>query len=56
MKASGASNPELARLAIAMDVLQRQADFIRRRFPDYQHMFLEILEPFGRELNRIYGR
>lgn len=55
IKASGASNPELARLAIAMDVLQRQADFIRREFPDRQEMFLQILEPFGKELSRVYG-
>ncbi len=54
VKAAGASNPELARLAIAMDVLQRMADFIRRKFPKQQLAFLEILEPFGKELNRVY--
>ncbi|MBL4783019.1 MAG: DUF1804 family protein [Porticoccaceae bacterium] len=56
VKASGASNPELARLSIAMDVLQRQADFIRRHFPEKQEFFLEILEPFGMELSRAYGK
>ena len=56
VKASGASNPELARLSIAMDVLQRQSDFIRRRFPEKQEFFLEILEPFGMELSRAYGK
>lgn len=55
VKAAGASNPELSRLAIAMDVLQRQAEFIRRRFPHLQSDFLEVLEPFGKELSRVYG-
>lgn len=55
VKAAGASNPELSRLAIAMDVLQKQAEFIRRRHPHLQSAFLEILEPFGKELTRVYG-
>lgn len=55
VKAAGASNPELSRLAIAMDVLQRQAEFVRRRFPELQGDFLEMLEPFGKELSRVYG-
>jgi len=55
VKAAGASNPELSRLAIAMDVLQKQAEFIRRRFPHMASDFLEVLEPFGKELSRVYG-
>ncbi|MDX2350640.1 MAG: DUF1804 family protein [Porticoccus sp.] len=55
VKAAGASNPELSRLAIAMDVLQRQAKFIQRHYPEQKELFLAILEPFGRELSRVYG-
>jgi hypothetical protein len=55
VKAAGASNPDLSRLAIAMDVLQRQAEFIRRRFPHLQSDFIEMLEAFGKELSRVYG-
>lgn len=55
VKAAGASNPELSRLAIAMDVLQRLAQFIQRRHPELREGFLEILEPFGKELSRVYG-
>jgi len=55
VKASGASNPELARLAIAMDVLQRQSEFIRRNHPEMKESLLTIIEPFGKELSRVYG-
>lgn len=55
VKAAGMSNPELSRLAIAMDVLQRQAEYIRRKAPHMQEAFLLILEPFSKELSRVYG-
>ncbi len=55
IKAAGASNPELSALSIAMDVLQRQVDFIRKRFPQHVDVFMEILEPFGEELSRVFG-
>ena len=55
IKAAGASNPELARLAIAMDVLQRMSEFIRRNHPEMKQSLLTIIEPFGKELSRVYG-
>jgi len=55
VKAAGASNPDLSRLAIAMDVLQRQAKFIQQHYPEQKEAFLAMLEPFGRELSRVYG-
>lgn len=54
IKAAGDSNPKLSRLAVAMDVLQRQAQFIREHFPADVEAFLRILEPFGEELSRVY--
>lgn len=55
VKAAGASNPELSRLAIAMDVLQRMSKFVRSHRPDLTQPFLEMLEPFGKELSRAYS-
>lgn len=50
LRALGKASPELSRLAIAKWVLERQAEFVRLRHPDYLEMFVEILEPFGEEL------
>lgn len=55
VKAAGASDPKLSRLATAMDVLERQAEFIREYYPHLQEPFLEMLAPFGKELSRAYG-
>ena len=37
-------------LLIARIVLERQAEFIKQRFPGHLPAFLEILEPFGQAL------
>lgn len=55
IKAAGASNPEISKLAVAMDVLQRQMEFIRLQFPQHINAFVEVLEPLGEELSRVYG-
>lgn len=55
VKAAGASNPELSRLAVAMDVLKRQAEFIKAHYPQQLDAFLEILEPFGEVISREFG-
>lgn len=40
----------LSPLLIARLVLERQAEFIKLRFPNHLPAFLEILEPFGQIL------
>ncbi len=55
VKAVGASNPELSRLSVAMDVIKRQADFIKSDFPQYIDVFLEVLEPFGEVISREFS-
>ncbi|MEO5340636.1 MAG: DUF1804 family protein [Magnetococcus sp. MYC-9] len=37
-------------LWVARMVLERQAEFIKQRFPNHLSAFLEILEPFGQTL------
>ncbi|MEO5364031.1 MAG: DUF1804 family protein [Magnetococcus sp. DMHC-8] len=44
------SEPAASPLLIARLVLERQAEFIKQRFPDHLAAFLEILEPFGQAL------
>ena len=41
---------EASPLLIARLVLERQAEFIKQRFPGHLPAFLEILEPFGQAL------
>ena len=41
---------ETAPLLVARIVLDRQAEFIKQRFPGHLSAFLEILEPFGQAL------
>lgn len=52
LRALGKASPELSRLAVARWVLERQAEFVRLRFPEHLGMFVEMLEPFGEELVR----
>ncbi|MBF0184291.1 MAG: DUF1804 family protein [Magnetococcales bacterium] len=42
--------PAISPLSIARQVLERQAEFIQRRYPSHLTAFLEILEPFGQAL------
>lgn len=56
MKSAGMASPELSRLAIANDIIQLLGDFVQNKFPQHIEAFLEILEPFGEEVSRSYGR
>ena len=47
--------PETNELAVAMKVLRGMAEFVQQRFPQHGSAFVEILEPFGDELERILG-
>lgn len=48
-------SPELNRQAIALDALQRLAQFAQKHFPNHVPALLELLEPFGEELAKAYG-
>jgi hypothetical protein len=47
--------PETNELAVAMDVLQRLATFVKNNRPEHIQVFAELLEPFGSELSKAYG-
>lgn len=50
LAASARLDREAATLADHLALLSRLGDFVQRRFPRHGPAFLEILEPFGREL------
>ncbi|WP_423197438.1 DNA-binding protein [Cupriavidus sp. H19C3] len=47
--------PETNELAVAMDVIQRLASWVKENKPEHIAAFAQILEPFGNELSRAYG-
>lgn len=55
MAASRRLMPETNELAVAMQVVQKLAEFVRAKYPRHAPAFGEILEPFGEELARVYG-
>jgi hypothetical protein len=55
MAASRKLMPETDKLAVATDVLKREAEFIRTHYPQHAALFAELLAPFGEELARAYG-
>lgn len=47
--------PETDKLAVATDVLKREAEFIRKNFPQHQAAFADVLLSFGEELSKAYN-
>lgn len=47
--------PETDKLAVAMDVIRRLAEFVRANHPQHAAAYAEILGPFGEEIARAYG-
>lgn len=48
--------PETDRLATALDVIRKLADFTRADFPQHAAALLEVLEPFGVTVARDFGK
>ncbi len=55
MAAVGKASPELSRLAIATDVMQRLAEFVGESFPQHVEALLEVIEPFAADLAKDFG-
>ena len=55
MKAAGAAEPKVAKLAVAMQVIEELAKFIRERNPELLGPFTAILEPFGSRVAEVLG-
>lgn len=53
MRAAGGGDKTMARLALALEVLQHQEQFIAKHFPQHRAAFGEILEPLGVYLNEV---
>lgn len=55
MHAVAKASPEMARYAVASELLRDLAAWTRAERPDLQAAILEILEPFGAWIARTYG-
>lgn len=55
MNAAGKASPEISKLAVAQDVIQKLGAFIIEEFPEHGDAFIEVLEPFGKQLSKSYG-
>jgi len=55
VKAAGGGDGKLAKLSVALEVLERFVEYLRTRYPQHAPALLEVLEPFGEELSRLYG-
>lgn len=55
VKAAGSASPPLAKLAVAMQVLQALTSYIRDEHPQDLPRFAGILEPFGQRLAQVLG-
>ena len=53
MRAAGGGDKTMARLSLALEVLQHQAKFIAKEFPQHIKAMDEFLEPFARYLNEV---
>ncbi|TKI08650.1 DUF1804 family protein [Martelella alba] len=47
--------PETSELAVALDVVQKLATFVGEKYPQHLAAFVEILAPFGAEMEQLYG-
>lgn len=53
MKAASTGSPQIARLSIAMEVLEELAGYIRKHSPDDLPRFASILDPFGQHIAKV---
>lgn len=55
MRAAGAADAKIGKLAVALQVLEELAKFIREQFADDLPRFAAILEPFGARVAEVFG-
>ena len=55
VKAAGATDPDLNRLGVALELLEHQREFILQHHPEHVEAFRAILEPFGAFLAAQWG-
>lgn len=49
------TSPKISKLAVAMQVINLLADFIKEKYPDLLPAFVEILQPFGQEICKEFS-
>ncbi len=55
MSAVAKNNPKLNKLAVAMEVVNLQANFIRDRYPNLAPQFADMLADFGEKITEAFG-
>lgn len=55
MAAAGKASPQVNKLAVAQDVIQLFGKFVTENYPEHGPAFVEILEPFIKEVGRTYA-
>jgi len=55
MAAAAKGSPEIARLAVALDVIERFSKYVRDHYPEHAEALITVLEPFGEEIAEAYG-
>lgn len=55
MKAAGGGDARIAKLSVALEVLDLLAMFIRENYPGDLERFASILEPFGAKVSEAFG-
>jgi hypothetical protein len=47
--------PKVSELGVAQDVMAHLLEFVREYFPQHASAILEVIEPFGEKLSKIYA-
>jgi len=55
MRAATKGAPEIGRLAMALEVLDKLGKFVQAEFPQHADALIEVLEPFGKQVAASYG-
>lgn len=55
MRAATKGAPEIGRLAMALEVLDKLGKFVQSDFPQHADALIEVLEPFGKQVASNYG-
>lgn len=55
MRAATRGAPEIGQLALALEIIDLLAKFVRAEFPQHAEALISVLEPFGQKVAQKYG-
>lgn len=55
MRAATRGAPEIGQLALALEIIDLLARFVRSQFPEHAEALITVLEPFGQKVAQKYG-